>query len=268
MAANRGIAVLTTTASYQMIVRDLPRSLDRTAAAPLVQRSSAYYLENIGKVRSIDDFLANDRLFSFAMKAFGLEDMTYAKAFMRKALEGGIDARDSFANSLTDRRYRDFVATFNFVRYGEATTAFDKAQQGTVDRYIRQTLETTAGADNEGVRLALYFERRAPEIENAYSILADPALLKVVQVALGLPPESGALDIDRQAALIKSRIPLDDFDDPAKVRSFLARFTSLWELQRQTAASAPALQLIAPPTSTGIGAGILATLQNLKLGGI
>ena len=112
-------------------------------------------------MKSIDDFLADDRLFTYAMKAFGLGDMAYAKAFMRKVLEGGIDANESFANSLADKRYRDFAETFNFARYGEATTVFTRAGQGTVDNYVRQALEENAGAQNEGVRLALYFQRKA-----------------------------------------------------------------------------------------------------------
>lgn len=36
------------------------------------------------------------------MKACGLEDMTYAKAFMKKVLESDLSDSSSFANSLSD----------------------------------------------------------------------------------------------------------------------------------------------------------------------
>lgn len=254
--------------SYQLLARDMARSIDRAAANPTVQRAGDYYLEHIGEVKSIDDFLADDKLYRYAMKAFGLEDMTYAKAFMRKALEGGIDASDSFANKLSDTRYRDFVETFNFERYGETTTVFDRTRQGAVDRYLRQTLEETAGADNEGVRLALYFERKAAKVTSAYGLMADPALLKVVQTALNIPASAGAMDIDKQAALIESRLDLADLKDPDKLAKFLTRFTSMWEIENgRAAATSPALQLIARPTEAGIGADLLMSLQGLKLGG-
>ena len=201
------------------------------------------------------------------MKAFGLGDMVYAKAFMRKVLEGGIDASDSFANSLSDQRYRDFATTFNFARYGETATVFSRAQQGTVDNYVRQTLEESAGAQNEGVRLALYFQRKAEKIDKAYDILADPALLKVVQTALGIPAEAGAQDIDKQAALIESKLDVEDLKDPEKLDTFLTRFTSLYELEREPATLSPSLILIARPTEAGIGPELLLSLQNLKLGG-
>jgi hypothetical protein len=261
------ISVLTTTASYRLLASDLTKSLDRTAASPQVEKESAYYLANIGKVKSIDDFLSNKRLFAYAMKAFGLSDMTYAKAFMRKALEEGTDAKDAFANTLSDKRYRDFVNTFNFKRYEDATTSFTRATQGVVDSYVRQTMEENAGAQNEGVRLALYFQRKAPGITDALDILADPALLKVAQTALSIPAETGAQDIDKQAQLIESRLNIADLQDPKKLDKFLTRFTSLYELQRSPATSSPTLALFTRPTEAGVGQSLLATLQNLKLGG-
>ena len=39
-----------------------------------------YYRENIGKVETVDEFVDDSRLLNFALKAYGLEDMSYAKA--------------------------------------------------------------------------------------------------------------------------------------------------------------------------------------------
>ncbi|HWT30898.1 MAG TPA: DUF1217 domain-containing protein [Propylenella sp.] len=260
--------MLNTTASYQLIARDMTRSLSRTANSPVVARETEYYLANITKVQSIEDFLGNDRVFAYAMKAFGLEEMTYAKAFMRKALEGGIDDDQSFANKLSDRRYREFVEAFNFVRYGEAATAFDRTQQGTVDLYLRQTLEITAGDRNQGVRLALYFERKAPEIGSVYQILADPALLQVVQTALGIPASTGAANIDVQAKMISARLDVGDLKDPEALGKFLERFTSLWELGHPSAAALSPAMLVSQPIEAGIGPDLLMALQGLKIGGL
>jgi len=259
--------LLTTLSSYGMISRDLSRSLGITAAKPQVARESAYYLANIGEVKSVDEFLGNRRLFTFAMKAFGLEDMAYAKAFMRKVLAEGTDKPDSFANGLSDKRYKQFAEVFNFTRYGETTTTFERTRQGTVDRYVRQTLEEDAGAQNEGVRLALYFQRNASSITSAYGILADPALLKVVQTALGIPAAASATDVDRQAEDIAARLDLDDFKDSDKLGRFLGRFANLWDLGNSPGTAAAPAALVAQPAVLGIGSDILASLQNLKLGG-
>jgi hypothetical protein len=262
------MTVLTAAASYKMISDNLPRSLERVAAAPDVVRQTDYYLANIGKAKSIDDFLGNDRLYRYAMKAFGLEDMSYAKAFMRKVLEEGVDASDSFANSLSDKRYREFAEAFNFKSYGAATTAFDRTQQGTVDKYDRQLLEEKAGAEDEGVRLALYFSRKAPSVDSVFGLLADPALLKVTQTLAGLPSASGAMNIDKQATLISKRLDVADLKDPEKLKKLITHFTAMWEAQKDPAAAANGVSLLfggSPRFS--LSGDLLASIQNLRLGG-
>ena len=259
--------MLTTLDSYSTIAANLTRSLSTTAAKPQVARETDYYLAHIENIKSIDDFLADDRVFRYAMKAFGLEDMAYAKAFMRKVLTEGVDKRDSFVNTLADARYKDFAQTFNFARYDKTTTIFDRTRQGTVDRYVRQTLEEDAGAQNEGVRLALYFQRKAPSVTSAYGILADAALLKVVQTALGIPAETSAMDIDKQAQMISARLDVADLKDPDKLKSFLGRFASLWEVNNPSSTTDPTAVLFSQPLELGIGGDLLASLQNLRLGG-
>jgi hypothetical protein len=249
-----------------MIAQDLAKSISRVEKQPVTQRETDYYLANITKVKSIKEFVTDDRLFRYAMKAFGLEDMAYAKAFMVKALEEGVDESDSFANKLTDKRYAEFVKTFNFARHGEATTAFTRTQQGTVDKYLRQMLEENAGNQNEGVRLALYFERKAPGLQSVYEILGDPALGKVVRTALGIPQSLAAsADIDRQAALIESRIDIADFQDPGKLGEFLKRFTALWEIENPSSHQQISLApLFGQPVEFGISTDVLLTIQRMK----
>ena len=258
--------VLSTAASYNLIASNITRSIDTTAKRPDVAREIDYYLKNIGEVKSIDDFLADTRLFNFAMKAHGLEDMAYAKAFMRKALSEGIQAQDSFVNKLADSRYRDFATTFDFAAFGETATVFEATRQGTVDKYLRQTLETDAGASNEGVRLALYLERKAPTIDSVYDLLADRALLTIVHTTLGLSPTTALADIDKQAQMISARIDIEDFQDPEKLSKFLTRFTTMWEMNNPSTTTPQALAsiLFSQPTTFGISTDLLLTMQKLK----
>lgn len=260
-------AVLVSTyLSYQLIARDIPKSLSRVEQQPVVQRETDYYLANIGKVKTIEDFVGDDRLFNYAMKANGLGDMIYAKAFMVKALKEGVSSNDSFANTLSDTRYRDFVKVFNFELSGEKTTQTLAAGQGTVDKYVRQTLEETEGDKNEGVRLALYFERKAPELSNYYEILADPALSQVVRTALGLPDSFAQVDIDKQVSIMKERFDLADFQDSDKLNTFLQRFTSLWELDNPSSSTAQTSigALFGQPTEFGISTDLLLTMQQMR----
>ncbi|WP_378949055.1 DUF1217 domain-containing protein [Mesorhizobium sp. ANAO-SY3R2] len=257
--------MLNTYTSYQLIAKDIGKAIDRVEAQPTVERDTKYYLENITKVKSIEQFVKDDRLFKYAMKAHGLQDMAYAKAFMVKALKEGISDRDSFANKLTDKRYAEFVDTYNFEAHGETATIFSKAQQGTVDKYLRQTLEENAGKDNEGVRLALYFQRKAPSIKSFYQVLADPALAKVVRTALALPESFASADIDRQVKFFEEKLKIENISDPKKLGEFLKRFTSLWEINNP---SSPVQQsaglLFGAPVSYGVSTDLMFAMQKLR----
>lgn len=256
----------TTYTSYQMIAKDLPTSLERVSQKPDVVRETEYYLSKIGDVKSVDDFMADTRLYDYALKAHGLEDMGYAKAFIRKVLTEGVADDEAFAKQLTDTRYADLATALNFAAYDTAATSFDRAQKGVVDKYMRQTLEQDAGADNNGVRLALYFERMAPEVTSAMDILADGALAQVVRTAFQLPMEIAASDIDKQAAYLEKLFDVEDFKDPEKLGTFLERFTALWELENPSNNYDP-LAVFGSSSGHGISADLLISINSLKLGG-
>ncbi|MDP2355943.1 MAG: DUF1217 domain-containing protein [Beijerinckiaceae bacterium] len=254
--------MLTTFTSFRLISSDLGKSIARTSSQPVVAREIDYYNKTIGSIKSIDAFVKNDRVFKFAMKSFGLEDMNYAKAFMKKMLSEGVESRTAMANRLSDKRYGEFVKAFNFARYGELTTTFAATRAGAVDRYVRQTLEETAGAQNEGVRLALYFQRKASSVTSAYGILADPALLKVAQTVLGLPVGQKT-DVDATAKLIEQRMKIADLKDPAKVQKLLQRFTAIWDANTSVATSSIA-PIFGGSAQGGMSLDLLYSLQKLK----
>jgi hypothetical protein len=262
--------MLSTIANYLMISKDMNRSLTNTANQPDVSRDTAYYLANIGKVTSIDGFLNDYRLFSYAMKAYGLSDMTYAKAFMRKVLTEGISSNTSFANQLADPRYRQFANVFNFALLGSNATRTSAAQTGTAHLYVQQTMEENAGSQNDGVRLALYFTRMASSITSPMQILADKALTQVVQTALGLDPTVSNANIDSQAAMLSKLIKISDFQDPAKVTRFAERFAAMWDADpnnggANAASNVPQIQ-IGQQTQYGIDIDTLTKLQTLRSG--
>ncbi|HZP19787.1 MAG TPA: DUF1217 domain-containing protein [Bauldia sp.] len=258
--------MVSTSAEYRLIAANLDRSLATTAAKPSVAVESRYYLDHIDEIRSIGDFIRNTRVFNYAMKAFGLEDMTQAKGLVRKILEGGLDDPKSLGNRIGDDRFRELAATFNFVRDGENATDKTAARQGVVDRYVRQTLEADAGDDNQGVRLALYFQRKAADINSYYDILADAALTKVVKTALGLPEEMSSADIDRQVAAISARLSLADLKDPEKLDRLLTRFAAGYDAEDTTNAD-PILALFDPSSGPTLDLDLILQLQKLKHGG-
>jgi hypothetical protein len=257
--------MVTTYTEYHSIVRDIVSSLNQTSEKKPVALETAYFEKTIGSIKSIDDFLGNTRLFKYVMKAFGLEDLDYAKGLVRKVLSDGVDSATSLARRMSDDRFLALATTFNFARDGANATAKTAARQGVVDRYVRQTLEDSAGADNQGVRLALYFQRQAPNLTSAYGILADSALTKVVETALGLPDAMAAANIDTQAAAITQRLNISDLKDPAKVDHLIGRFAAAWDATDTTTAD-PVLSLFGTSGTPSLDLDLILTLNTLKHG--
>lgn len=234
-------------------------------SAETVKAENEYYLANVTKLTSIDDLMADKRLLNYALSAFGLDPQTENLSRLRNLLEGGVRDPNSPVNKLDDARYKAFVSSFNFEQYGEEATTYNPTQQQTVDKYLRQTLEEDAGKTNEGVRLALNFQRKASGITNWYDVLADKALASVVRTALGLPDSFATADIDKQAALFESRLDISDFTDPAKLSKFLTRFTSLYEVSNPTSSAATsAAVLFSQPTTISISTDLMIAMQNLR----
>jgi hypothetical protein len=234
---------------------------------PILQQQTQDYLKQVVDVKSIDDFLNNDTVYTYAMKAFGLDAKLGDKTFMRKILEGGVSDPASFANQQKDKNYAAFAAAFDFAAHGEEATTYSVPEEGTVDAYMRQTMEDEAGAQNPGVQLALYFQRKASSITSAYDILADKALAKVVRTALRLPDSTAMLDIDKQASMIEDKLDVEDFQDPTKLGDFLKRFTSLYDIDNPSVAqqSSPTAILFSQPTTQGISTNLLLSIQQLKI---
>jgi hypothetical protein len=253
-----------TISEYRNLTREIGKTMSRLESEPVVRREVEYYRKNISKIKSIEDFMGNQRIFNFAMTAFGMKDLVYAKAMIRKVLTEGIDNNRAFAFSLADPRFREFAQTFNFKSYGTSTTAFDRTQQGTIDRFLRNSLEERAGQSNEALRLALYFDRKASGISTEYGILADKAIYAVVRTALGLPDAMASSDIDKQAKLLGERVKVADFSDPQKRGAFITRFLAMSDTASgANAANSPALALYSGSPQV-LDTGALMSLQSLK----
>ena len=226
----------------------------RTGSTPADQtrakEENTYYNDTIGNVRTVDDLVKDKRLVNYLVKAFDLGGKKITDDMLRKVLTSDPFDEKSYANKLANSGFRDLAAAFNFTsdgKIGQAPTLQVQTRGDvirTADLYLRQTLEIRAGTENDGVRLALYFQRKAATIDSAYDILADKALYQVVRTALGLPDTIAAADVDAQARMLTKRLKLADFQDPKKVDKFLAQFGIFYDMNTQSGGTSPILSLI------------------------
>ncbi len=264
---------MTTLSTYLSITNNMVRWLTATAQSPAVSVATKYFEDNIGKVTSANELVSNPRLFNYAMTAFGLGDMTYARGLMKQVLAQGVHSGNALANTLPNLNYRAFANDFDFADHGSSTTASPALVADVVNRYLENSLETTQGQTDPGVELALYFHQKAPNITTIYGILADKKLLTVVQTALGISPLTSAEPIDTQAHLLSGLINISDFKNPAKLESFIERFAALYDSNSGSngglASSGSNVlslfnSLAASSDGGGLGTSLLLQAQNIK----
>lgn len=181
---------ISTYLTYRSYAGDLTKTLSRIATDTMVAREAQFYKDNIGSITSVDDFLKNTRVFNYAMKAYGLEDMANSKAFMRKVLMSDVNDTSSFVRTLTDTRFLAFAKAFNFSTTGAVATspviAMDTDDQdATIGLYNQQRINKGAAAATE----AKYYQDTIGLVRNVDDLLGNQRLLNYALESVGFDPK-------------------------------------------------------------------------------
>ncbi|NEJ18567.1 DUF1217 domain-containing protein [Rhizobium leguminosarum] len=239
-----------------------------TEATDAANDEITYFREQMATITTASEFLADDRLVSFALEAKGLDPDDVTSDELEKMFSSDLDEEDSYVNKLDDNRFGELVGSFNFDQDGNisADPTGTVQQRGdvleTIDSYVRLTLEDDQGDSNTGVRLALYFERKAPEISNAYDILGDSALFEFFTTTFNLSSYVSNMDVDKQAEMVDNFIDMKDLSDPDKVDDLIQRFTAMYDMTNGTGTTSSALSILTG--SATISADTLLAVAQLK----
>ena len=218
-----------TTSTYLSIENNLARYQKMTAAEPQVKLATQYYQDNIGKITTINQFVSNYRLLSYALNAYGLGKYVNDTALVTKVLQQGTTSSKALANTLSNPNWNTFAKAFNFSATGTSAPGSSASVSTTTSDYVEQQLESDQGQNDPGVELALYFKRVAPTVTNSYGILGDANLLQAVQTIFGLAPTTSAAQIDQEAAAIAKLAPVSDLQNPTKLNTLITRFTAAYD---------------------------------------
>ena len=241
---------------------------EKDAVRKKADEAAKYYTDNIGKVKSSADFLKDRKLVDVVLTAKGIDPAKVTNDFLKQVFNSDLDNPKSFANLQADQRFAEIAASFNFDKSGKLTRDSIGAvqQRGdvleTVNAYQRQMLEEGEGESNPGVRLALYFERKAPTLKSAYDILGDTALLTVFRTTFSLPAEMSQMAVEKQKALVDKRLNLQDLQDPVKLKKFIQRFTAMYDVDNGNASNS-ALSIMSGSSGT-LSADTLFAISQLK----
>lgn len=209
--------------TYNFYTRDTLATRERLSTDSITAREAQYFQTAIQNITTVDEFLDDDRAYSYAMKAYGLEEMTYAKGLIRKVLESDLTDENSFANLLTDTRYKDFAAAFDFgLTQGEKVIQTTEQQDDMIAAYQAQIDQTNTNQQEE----LSYFKAVMATISNATELLANERARNFIFNTLGLPTENYDYNT------VFNAITSDPNDPNGYVQTVLQPNIDNWEQQR------------------------------------
>jgi len=208
------------------------------AKQPQMQREIDYFLENAKKIESPEDFFKDRRLMQVALGAFGLEQELNYTARNKAIMTEDPEAKESLVNRLAEPRYKQISQAFDFFGSGVEKLQDEDFLKEIADKFLTNQFEKNLGGGNEALREAAYFRRKVAEVAedgDIYKLMGDKVMRSVITDTLRIPKEIVNQSLDRQAKVIESKVKAADFQDPAFVDKFLARFLTQKDAEAQLA---------------------------------
>lgn len=218
--------------------------------APLIQRDTEYFAENIGNVTTAKELVDDFRLLKVALGAFGLDDDIGNKYFIEKILDDGSIETDALANRMSDKRYLELTKAFGFGDFSTPNTQLSDFAENTIAAYKTRQFEVAVGEQDSDLRLSMSLERDMETILDKettpdglwYSVMGNPPLRQVFETALGLPSSFGVLDLGQQLTAFRDKTQaafgeseISQFADPDQLEELNRLFLVRAQIQAGTA---------------------------------
>lgn len=244
----------------------LNRTMDSQRAAlessGTMQRDLDYFTQNISRIQTAEALVADRRLLSVALGAFGLDTDIDNRFFIEKVLSDGTLEPKALANRLSDKSYLKLAQAFGFGDLPVPNTVRSDFAETITSAYKTRQFEIAVGQQDDTMRLALNLSRELGELAQKtssedtkwYSVMGSEPLRAVFETVFGLPDSFAALDIDKQLTVFKDKADrafgdsgISQFSDPGTmdelVRVFLAR-AQLEQVQQALTPGQTALTLL------------------------
>lgn len=231
------------------------------------RREIASFREKIGSITSVDDLMKDYKVYSFVMKAHGLEGEIPYKAMMKKIMTSDPDDKKSFVNRLTRADYQSLNRSLGFDTDGKAKAGHfsdPKWVESMVDRYVSQRLVDTQAESNPVVGEALNFLKDAPQFTNWYKVLANKGAANVMRVALGLPDMLKSADVDAQKRAFEKKMDITDLKDPKVLDGIVRKYAAIQGANEAAAAPSGLAVLFSSATSPGSWAPITIDVTGIS----
>lgn len=234
---------------WKILERTMERQRDVFSQNYAVRSYKDYFSNKFPEVATAEQLVADYKLLTVALRAFGLESDINNRFFIRKILESDPDDSTSLVNRLADKRYLKLNQALAF--HDTPDERENKLEPlSIIEKFETRSFEKNIGERYTEIELALNAQREIAEIadlnisENAkwYQILASKPLRRIFEGAFGLGSSFASLPIDRQLSDMKHRTErltgsdsVSQFSSSVALDSVLKRFLLLGQLNISSA---------------------------------
>lgn len=215
-------------------------------AQPTVARDLSVFEEQIASIKSVDDLMDNRTILTMVLSAFQLESEIDKPAMVEKILTEDPANEESLVNRLVEPRWTKLAQAMSGLKNDPYFFQNQDNVNAILEGYKTNEYEKFEGENAEGVREAMYFKRLAGDIETIEQIIADPAMMQVVRVSLGLPETFQALSFDQQVERLEAKFDVTDLQDPEKIDEIIERFLIFTQVNNTDPTANPMLSLFQP----------------------
>lgn len=261
---------------WRILEKTAPTQQAAFERTPTLNRNIEYFRENIDKALTAKDLVADRRLLTVALGAFGLSDEINNRGLILRMLEGGTDEERALANRFADPRYRAFVKAFSYGNSDAGLKILTKSfQDDVVSRYKALSFERAVGDVDNDMRLAMNFKREIADIAGGdhsdrtkwFQLMGNRPLRELVATALNIPDSVSQLDLDRQQEIFADKAQrmlgvssMDAFNEPEKMDLVIRRFFLNRQLEQGPSQTTPGYAALSMLQSSGLGASSLSNL--------
>jgi hypothetical protein len=240
-------------------------ALETSYAATTTQVSDIAYFQSIASTLTSPEALLNNyRALQFVTTAYGLQAQSGQTAILNKLMTQDPTSKSSLAQQLADSHYLKFAQALS--TWAPPPFSSQDTIDSVIAAYKENSFETSVGQDNSALQEAQYFSQNAQGKTTLAEVMADPALLDVVRVSLGIPESFGSLDYSQQVQILSSRVDLKQFSSASGVQSMITKYLAMDEINKVNSGDTvdPMVSLFQPTSITNAD-GSVSTKPGLAL---
>lgn len=222
--ASGGVAGGNPVLALSQAERNQTKKIAAEAKKPEVQRDVAAFRKAVAGAKDVKSLLANPAVQKVLLTANGLGDQIGSTALVTKALTSKVSDPKSLANALSNPAWKAAAATYDFANKGLAILRDPKVLDTLSSAYAEISWRKSLDVSTPGLSDALAFRERAASVRNAYDILGDPVLRRVVTTTLGIPQEIAYQSLNAQEKAVNSKVDIKLFKDKNFVETFARRY--------------------------------------------